>query len=281
MKVARKEKFNSRAFVSVITAFAFILVVLTGLMLFLTPPGRVANWTGWRLFGLTKDQLTSLHLCFTLSFLVGACFHIYFNWGTLVSYFKRNRKFALRGEWIATIGLCCLVFLASAVEIKPFSYLAKLRETIKYSWDKEALRGPVPHAELLTLAQIADLTGIDLNLLLKNLKAGGIDVYSNEVIVDDLAKAKGLTPLQFYNIAIGRTCKRTNSQGVLVQQKRGLGRKTLGQICQEEGIDQAMALSRLKDAGLQATPEMTLREISFSRGLNPIDILQIIKKEPR
>jgi len=93
-------RFQWRAFVSVTSMLSFLGMSVTGVALFVTPPGRIAHWTGWTLSGLTKDQWVALHIWFSIVFLVAAAFHLYLNWKPLVSYFKNRarRTFALRWE---------------------------------------------------------------------------------------------------------------------------------------------------------------------------------------
>ena len=47
MENQKRKRFQFRAFVSLLTAFAFILMVVSGCVLFIKPPGRVANSIGW------------------------------------------------------------------------------------------------------------------------------------------------------------------------------------------------------------------------------------------
>jgi len=85
----RTRRFEWRAFVSVTTMLSFLGMSVTGVVLFVTPPGRIAHWTGWTLSGLTKDQWVALHIWFSLVFLVTAAFHLYLNCG--------NRSFPTSG----------------------------------------------------------------------------------------------------------------------------------------------------------------------------------------
>jgi len=50
----KTSNFQLRAMISVLLALAFPALLVSGLVLFVSPPGRVANWTDWRLFGLSK-----------------------------------------------------------------------------------------------------------------------------------------------------------------------------------------------------------------------------------
>jgi len=55
-----------------ITSLTMLLSMLamtfTGILLFITPPGRVANWTNWQIFGLTKELIANIHSTFMVLF---------------------------------------------------------------------------------------------------------------------------------------------------------------------------------------------------------------------
>ncbi len=52
----KRPSFAWRAMTSVLIAASFLLVVVSGVVLFVSPPGRVANWGNWRMVGLTKHE---------------------------------------------------------------------------------------------------------------------------------------------------------------------------------------------------------------------------------
>jgi len=133
-------RFQWRAFVSVTSMLSFLGMSVTGVALFVTPPGRIAHWTAWTLFGLTKDQWVGLHIWFSIVFLVAAVFHLYLNWRPLISYFKNRarRTFALRWEWVLSLAICALVLVGTLGEVTPFSNVLALSERIKHTWDRPA-----------------------------------------------------------------------------------------------------------------------------------------------
>ena len=47
-------KFRTKGFVSLLLALTFLVASFSGVILYLTPRGRVANWTGWTMLGLDK-----------------------------------------------------------------------------------------------------------------------------------------------------------------------------------------------------------------------------------
>jgi len=284
--------FSGRGFTSVTIALCFTALAITGAVLFITPPGRVAHWTGWRLFGLTKDGWSAVHIWFALSFLIASGFHIWLNWRPLLSYFKSRvtRHLALRREWALALVLCTAVFAGTLVEIPPFSSLMSLNDGLKNSWEKSSERAPIPQAELLSLHELASQVGVGLETMMANLKAGAIVVESPESVVGDLAHAHHLTPIQLYNIAIGESGQRKGRPAGIGRGMRGgggmgsgMGRKTLKQFCAEEGLDITTSLEKLRTAGMEADGEVTLRECAEKAGIRPHELADILRMsdEPR
>ena len=107
---------SGRAFTSLVSLVSFILLCLTGIILFVEPHGRVAYWTKWSFWGLEKDQWGNIHIYSGLLFLIAGGFHIYYNWKLLIKYLsgkvetslRHKRELALSGLillWIAVSGI--------------------------------------------------------------------------------------------------------------------------------------------------------------------------------
>jgi len=280
-----KIQFSWRAFFSLLAAVSFIGMTFTGVILFVVPPGRIANWTGWTMLALTKDQWIGLHDWFSIIFVVACGFHLYFNWKPFVSYFKSkiSKAFALRAEWLAALVVCIIAFVGTVYGVSPFSALMEWNESIKNSWDSPRQRGPVPHAELMTLSELADkFAGVEFETMLENLKQHAIEVESPDAVLGELAEANGLTPAQLYNIALGKRGAGQGGGGGLGAPRgggggSGFGRLTLKQYCEQTGLDVDTAVQRLKNKGYQAEPETTIRAIADSAGVQPSQVRAIIE----
>lgn len=279
----KQNGFKFRNFVSVVLTLAFIAMGLTGLALFVTPPGRFAHWTGWRLVGLGKEQWGAMHICFGAIFLIVSILHLYLNWKPLLNYFKGrvSKKFALRGEWILGIAFCMLVFAGILSDIPPFSSLMSLHNKIKFGWEKPEERAPIPHAETLALGELAKLFDMEVETLLENLHIAGIKEATKETALNELAKIHGMTPDAAYRVALGKMEKPKGveqGQGCGDGQKRRLGIKTLGQFCKEESISVDDGLAKLSAAGIEASANETLRKLADKAGSTPGVIAAIIEK---
>ncbi len=289
--------FKWRAFTSVLTALSFIAMILTGIILFVTPPGRFANWTGWTLIALTKHQWSGLHICFGLIFVIASAFHVYFNWRPLVNYFRNkvSRAFAWRADWALALVIFVVVFVGTLGDIAPFSTVLAWNESIKHSWETPSQRAPIPHAESLTLAGVANyIHDVNLDTVVANLNAKGIEVTLDnlddvDVVFGELAETYNMTPIQLFEIASGRSgyagygyqcANAPGGGGASGEHGRGagggrgggasgFGRLTLKQYCDQMGLDTIASVEMLKKAGFEATPEMTIRAITETAGAHP------------
>ena len=268
---ARPKGFSARGFVSVVTTGAFLALLATGAILYLVPSGRVANWTGWTLFGLTKAQWQGLHICFALLCVLASAFHVYFNWRTLTSYFtsRVTRAPALRAEWLAAAALGAIVAAGSLAELPPFAWFPAWQERIKRSWERAAESPPVPHAELLTLGALAAREGLSFETMRANLAAQGFAVESDGVILGEMAAAHGMTPSRLYDIARGAQGQgkgRADGKGGGMG-GGGMGRLTLEEYCSARALDLDAALARLAAESIQASPDRSIRAIADQAGL--------------
>ena len=311
MSKKTNKQFNWKAFVSVLIAMSFIGMTFTGVILFVVPPGRIANWTGWTLLALTKRQWIGLHIWLSIIFMVASAFHVYLNWKLFVSYFKSkvSKAFALRTEWILAMLICAAVFLGTLADLTPFSSLLVWNENIKHSWDNTQQRAPIPHAELLTITELAEqVRDVDLDTMLTNLKAKGIEVESTDVVLGKLAEACNMTPARLYDLALGQAApgrghgaqgrggrgiaapggglgRHTDTQDGAGPDSdrgglsRGLGWMTLKEYCDQLGLDVNTTVKKLQDAGFKAGPDMTIRAIADTTGVHPSQIRTIIEPQ--
>lgn len=183
---------------------AFIVLAFTGCILFVTPPGRVANWTGWTILGFSKHEWGALHVIFGIVFVVCSGFHIWLNWKPLINYFKSRatRRFAFRPEWAVALVICGVVFAGTQAGIPPFSTIMDFNETIKESWEDKTIAAPAPHTELLTLAELSEKNEVSLETILERLKEKGIEPESDAVTLEELSEEHDIAANDIYAIAL-------------------------------------------------------------------------------
>ncbi|MGB5619617.1 MAG: DUF4405 domain-containing protein [Desulfobacterales bacterium] len=69
-----------RKITSLTAGLAFIVMLVTSIILYVVPQGRVAYWADWKLWGLTKTDWGNIHINLGLLFLIALFLHIYYNW---------------------------------------------------------------------------------------------------------------------------------------------------------------------------------------------------------
>lgn len=266
--------FHWRAFVTFSVVMMFLVIAMTGIVLFITPPGRIANWSEWRLLGFSKAQWQTVHTVFSFIFVVTASVHLFFNWKVILGYLARKYRDGInkRRELGASLTAGVIILVMAAAGVPPFSSLMAWGEDLKNGW--AASEPPVPHAELLTLTRLAGEMQLPPDRVMQMLAAHGLVADSAGMTVRDLARKYDLTPKQVYDRIPGAgnaTGKRVAGTGP------GYGRKTVQMVCEEEGIDTPAALARLTAAGITSDGSMSIRSLSQSAGKTPVEIVGIIR----
>lgn len=132
-----------RGTVSLLAGLTFLILVSSGLALYIAPRGRVANWSGWALLGLEKEQWAALHMTLGLLFLVAIACHLFFNWKILMSYIRRRsgeRKMRLR-ELLLALGIVAICIAGTLLEAPGFREITRLNEAIKERWEPAESEG--------------------------------------------------------------------------------------------------------------------------------------------
>lgn len=181
--------------------FSFVIMTLTGIALFLAPPGRIANWGGWSLFGLSKEQHGDVHVTFMMLFIMFGILHIFFNYKPLLNYLKNSaRTFILfTKEFVVSLLITILFFSGAIYGFSPFSNFLELRGDIQESWEDGLERSPYSHAELSPLEQLCKKTGLNLNKALKTLDGENIKADAKSTL-KELAKEYKTSPAALYEL---------------------------------------------------------------------------------
>lgn len=272
-------KYQWRSFITFFVVFSFVILAVTGIVLYVTPPGRIANWTGWRLIGLTKTQWQSVHTIHSFLFVVAAAFHLAFNWRVLTGYLRVKVHAGMKKKWefIGSVGALGLVFFASVRDLTPASLVMDAGEDLKNSWEERNLAPPIPHAELLTLREYAEKAHVPMQALEKNLEARGITHADAGEKIGDIAGRTGLAPMDLVHDAAARP--RQAEGKPRIGEGGGYGRKTVEEICVQYRVETGTALDRLRGHSIEGSAEEKIIEIAGRAGKRPIEIVRIIAGE--
>jgi hypothetical protein len=267
-----------RKIISLTLVFSFILLLLTGIILYIVPPGRIAYWAGWKLIGLSKDQWANIHLTSGIMGLAAAIFHIYFNWKPIIYYLRDKKRelpiFSINFNFALLIVL--LFTIGTLLKIPPFSWVLNLNEAIKNSATVEFGEPPYSHAELSTFKQFAEKMQINIEQGIEKLKTEGIKIEAKNEILLDIAKRNKLSPQQIYN-----SLKELNVNKKLVfpnAPSPGTGRKTIRILCDQYNLDQFALIEYLGQQEIKAEPDMALKTIAENHQKQTIEIFDLIKQ---
>jgi hypothetical protein len=279
-------KFHSRGFVSVLLFASFLVLLVTSAILYASPKGRVAHWTGWSVLGLGKEEWSAVHMVCGLLVVIASVFHLYFNWALFWGYLKRRTEAAihLKKEISLAILVCIVTVGGTVMDVPPFSTIVQWNEDIKTYWENESAAMPSPHAEEFSIVRFAEEIGMPLEDVLAKLKEAGIEVKEpSSMKVIDLADQHGMTPSELY-AAIQPDATGAGGGGGGGGQGQhgggmGYGRMNLEKVCEAEGIPVEKAIERLRTAGIEANGNDALRTLADEADLRPNQIVDIIRGE--
>lgn len=280
-------KIHKRGLTSFFTLFGFLIMSVTGLVLYIVPAGRIAYWVNWEMLGLTKTDWGNIHILSSVLFIMAGAFHIYFNWKPLMHYFrnKARKSVKLGRELIISLLISVWIITSAIWPFPPLSYLIDFNEWIKTTWIVEdAYEPPFGHAELLSLKIFTKKMDIDLDMAVRELKANGIQFDSVEETLEVIAEENRISPMELY-IMIQKfepapepeKLSAYTPESIEVEfSGTGIGNKTIGTFCERLGLDTTLALARLISAGVSVGLNETVKAAAESVGTEPMEIMKII-----
>lgn len=201
-KDPKRKRFNMRGFFSLLLFTSYILLLFTGVILYLTPKGQVAHWTAWTMLGLEKEEWSGVHMTLALVALIASGFHLYYNWTIFWCYIKRKSQAALnlKREMVLALFICLVTFVGTLYGIPPFGTIITWNDSIKAYWKANSVPAPTPHAEEFSLKRLADEIDMPHENMLERLKKANIDVDDLSVKVGDLARTHSMAPSELFAI---------------------------------------------------------------------------------
>jgi hypothetical protein len=280
------KKFHTRSFISFALFITIFWLLVTGTVLYISPPGRVAHWQHWTVFSFDKNQWQAQHTLFSYLFVVLAIIHIFtLNWRNLWSYIKikSHAGFRKSKEFAVALTVMIIFFFGTAIDLPPFSSFYNLGEEIGLSWEERQLRAPNPHTENLSLEQVADeYLKMDIGEVLEKLKSNGVIVEGQTQTLGEIAISNGSSPSQIYSILSpppleGQGLGAGRGSGKGIGSGQGYGRMTINDLASDLNMDADDIISILKVNNIKAGKNETVREIADKYKLHPSEITQMIR----
>ncbi len=270
-----------RRITSLTLVWTFLLLLVTGIILYIEPQGRVAYWADWHLLGLSKEQWDDIHTMSGLLMILSGILHIYYNWRPIMNYLKdkARRLTIITPEFrVATLIAAALVGLTLA-DAPPASWILDLSGSIKDGFAARLGEPPYGHAEKNALAAFCRQMGYDLDRALDRLRAAGIVVEGPDRTLLEIAAANHTSPQHLHSIIAPAGEKAPQAAGGLPEQApMGLGRRTVAGICETYGLEQERVLAVLREMGLEASGGSTLRELAQEHDLSAQDLYHRLRE---
>lgn len=270
---------NMKKITALTSLISFIILMLNSVVLYIVPQGRVAYWADWRLWGLTKTEWGDQHIIIGLLFLLAIFLHIYYNWKLIISYLKNKAKqltFFTKEFNIALI-ITILCTIGAYITIPPFNWVLDFGESIKEAAAVKYGEPPYGHAELSTLKSFTRRIGQNLAASTERLREAGIKFENERQTLQEIAKINKISPQQVY-----LAMKAVDEPGKLKKMPdepiAGTGKRTVRDLSKRYDLDLTTIMKGLVDRNINATADLTLKEIAEQNRMGPHDIYDIIKK---
>jgi hypothetical protein len=150
------------------------------------------------------------------------------------------------------------------------------------------LEPPFGHAELVSLRTFCKKQGIRLDQAISELREAGFKVNNPDKILGDIADSKSSSGMAVYAVIKKLEPKLdTIASGSvwtpeLIKERfagTGVGRKSIGQIITDYGLDPKTVHRRLKKYGIEANDDDMIKELADKYDATPIKILIFILVE--
>lgn len=279
---------HKRGLTTFLTLVGFILMTITGIVLYFTPQGRIAYWVNWTFLGLTKTDWTNIHIVSSLLWVVALAFHLYFNWKVLMAYIYKKAQggWKLKKEMAISVLAGLIVWFFPIYQIPPISYITDLGAALSDSWvTSPEYEPPVGHAEQLSFTSFLKKVNIPLEPAIAELKKQGIEVGDTNQAVETIAKQNNTSPMNMY-MAIRSLEQKPElvpaSSGYTLEMVEeqfngtGVGRKVLGDVLGDLKMDLNEAKAKLAAKGVEVKDDETFKDVADRYGVTPIDILKAL-----
>jgi len=271
---------NIRKITSMTMFISFLLLVLTSVILYIVPQGRVAYWADWHLWGLTKGEWGNLHINLGFLFLFAGLLHMYYNWAPIKAYMKNKSRVlkVFTPSFNVALLLTLIVGVGTYFEVPPMSTVLNLGESIKDTAAEKYGEPPYGHAELSSLKLFTKKQNLDLDVAMELLAKANMQVKDSQDTLETIASVNKISPQDVYAIikpavvakAIAGTLSFPDTP------MSGFGNKTLAALCGEYGLMFQVIRRELKQKGVEVDIEMTIKEIAAANDKDPMAIFEVL-----
>ncbi len=268
---------NMRKVTSLTALTSFVLLMVTSVILYIVPSGRVAYWAGYRLWSLSKEDWGAVHINLGFLLLISILLHVYYNWTPMISYMKdKSKKMKVfTPDFNVSLVVTLIVFFGTLAGLPPMSSIIHLGEAITDKANLVYGEPPYGHAELSPFRDFTDKVKVDLEESLAALAQAGISVKSPESTMKEIADSSGTTPQRIFDI-IKPNQELTSGAEMPEEAPGGMGNRTVLQICKMYQLDLKSVLAGLSEEGIVVEETQTMKAIASVNSIDPHAVYKAI-----
>lgn len=263
-----------RKITSLTSFLSFVITLITSVVLYVVPQGRVAYWADWHLLGLSKTQWGDIHITVGTLFVVVLLIHVWLNWKPITAYMKNQARemVVMTKPMIVSVAVTLFVAVGTLLHLPPMQQVLDLSAAIKDGAVETYGNPPYGHAELSPFNKFCGFLGYDPAEALAVLKKAGYgEAVTLETTVKDIAASKGVSPQQMLN-DIRAGLGGDPFAALPASPPEGTGRLSLADLSASFGLPIDDVIARLAAKSIAATPEMSMKEIAGKNGMSPKDV---------
>jgi hypothetical protein len=200
MNETKRRFFSFRGFTSFLVTLSFLVTTFSGGVLFAAPRGRDADWVGWSVLGLRRDQWLAVHIPVCVLFVVFAVIHLVYNWPVFWGYIRLKAHLGIRRWKELALAAAVVGFVVAGTlwQWPPMNDLMQWNREIKQRWSASLPRAPFGYAEELTLDDLARRAGVPVEDILASLRNKGLAAGRATETLADIAQRKSTSPAALF-----------------------------------------------------------------------------------
>lgn len=262
---------NLKKITSLTMLLSMIIMTYTGIILFIAPPGRIANWANWELLALTKEQYGQVHSTTMVLFIIATILHLIYNWKPITSYMKnKTKQMVIFTKDMMVAFLFTAIFVMGTLTLSsPFSNFLDFGSDFKESWQNDYGIPPYSHAELSSLENFCKKVGFDIFKCEDILEDNNIEFEASWTL-SEIAKRNKVSPQFIFNLLR----KNFEKEGKKVLLLSGVGKKKIKEVASVLNLSEEEFILKLKGINIIVKPDDNFKSIAEKYQVSPSEILE-------
>jgi magnesium-transporting ATPase (P-type) len=165
------KKFKYKNFTSFTLLFSLLILILSGIAMYIRPEGSIANWVGWSFMGLSKNAWEGMHTLFCIFFIIFVILHLFFNWKIVMNYLngKLSKGLNSKKEFFSAVVLVSIFLITAVMQWPPLWKIPAWRADIKKGNNIITVRPPESEFEKKKLLEVASILNLSIEELVQKM----------------------------------------------------------------------------------------------------------------